>query len=98
MSNSVRPRLSLAAIATATEQYRVSATPLQPVPCRLHSGGVKMTQEDLNFFLDNDCSTGEDVSMRLGFHDILVEYTNYVAAGESLGALVGGEGRAQPGD
>ncbi|CAN0185945.1 unnamed protein product [Scytosiphon promiscuus] len=50
-----------------------------------NSGGVKMTQEDFDFYVDNDCSTGEHALARVGFHDILVEYTNYIAAGLFLG-------------
>eukprot|EP00752_Nemacystus_decipiens_P011719 g10400.t1 len=46
-----------------------------------NSGGVKMTQEDYDFYLDNDCSTAEHALTRVGFHDILVEYTNYIATG-----------------
>lgn len=49
----------------------------------MDSGGVKMTQEDFEFYVDNDCSTGEHALSRVGFHDILVEYTNYIAAGEN---------------
>jgi len=41
-----------------------------------------MTQEDWNLYNDLDCSTGEHALARVGFHDILVEYVNYIAAGE----------------
>ena len=41
-----------------------------------------MTQEDWDLYNDLDCSTGEHVLARVGFHDILVEYSNYIAAGE----------------
>lgn len=58
-------------------------SPLKSVPC-VCSGGIKMTQEDIAFYVDNDCSTGEHALVRVGFHDILVEYTNYIAAGEDL--------------
>ncbi|CAM9322615.1 unnamed protein product [Scytosiphon promiscuus] len=50
-----------------------------------NSGGVKMTQEDFDFYIDNDCSTAEHGLTRAGFHDILVEHTNYIAAGFFLG-------------
>lgn len=46
-----------------------------------------MTQEDWDFYVDNDCSTGEHGMARVGFHDILVEFANYMAAGENSQAL-----------
>lgn len=41
-----------------------------------------MTQEDWDLYNDLDCSTGEHALARVGYHDILVEYVNYIAAGE----------------
>lgn len=56
-------------------------TCVEYVSARTDSGGVKMTQEDWDFYVDNACSTGEHALARVGFRDILVEYTNYIAAG-----------------
>lgn len=64
---------------------KLAPHPREPVPpcVRILSGGVKMTQEDFEFYVDTDCSTGEHALSRVGFHDILVEDTNYIAAGEN---------------
>lgn len=43
-----------------------------------------MTTEDYDFYIDNDCSTGEHVITRVSYHDMVVEYANYFANGELL--------------
>ena len=44
-----------------------------------------MTQEDYDFYLDADCSVGEHVTTRISFHDLVVEFANNFANGETKG-------------
>lgn len=50
-----------------------------------NSDGVHMTQEDYDFYLDADCSVGEHVTTRISFHDLVVEFANNFANGETKG-------------
>lgn len=57
-----------------------------------------MTKEDYEFYLDNDCSTGEHVLTRVSLHDTIVDYANIFAAGKTAGffVLVKSVGESEP--
>lgn len=42
-----------------------------------------MSKEDYEFYLDNDCSTGEHVLTRVSLHDTIVDYANIFAGGKT---------------
>lgn len=49
-----------------------------------NSGGVRMTQEDLDFFFESDCSTFADLAARSNYYDSVVRLADDLATGAAL--------------
>ena len=73
----------------ASRTFEVDGTPSTALNLKqlattgYNSDGVKMTKEDYDFFIDADCSTLDHVATMLALHDMVVEWANYYANGET---------------
>lgn len=74
-------------VVEASRTFEIDGTPStlltlkQLATTGYNSDGVMMTKEDYDFYIDNDCSTGEHFFTYLSLHDMVVEYANYFANG-----------------